>query len=128
MVTRRTRFCTGKRTASRRLEHPSSQPSPEPGDDGNLTGLHMGPETSETRFALEGFLPLWTIILLGIVLLGLSWWMGRRDARFADRRKIVWLLVLLRTVAVLILLWMLSGPTLVTTVRYFKRKSIALLV
>ena len=50
----------------------------------------------------------------GSGLLALSWWMARRDARFADRPKLVWLLFALRCVAVLVLLWMLAGPTLVT--------------
>ena len=84
--------------------------------------------TNETKFALEAFIPLWWILLLGVLLLGLSWWMARRDTRFVDRPKLVWLLLLLRSVAVLILLWMLAGPTLVTTLRKFKRKSIAVLV
>src|SRR5204862_4546820 len=84
--------------------------------------------TSETKFALEAFIPLWWILPLGVLLLGLSWWMARRDTRFVGRPRLVWLLLLLRSVAVLILLWMLAGPTLVTTLRKFKRKSIAVLV
>ena len=89
----------------------------------------MTPETAnETKFALEAFFPLWAIVVFGVLVLGLSAWMARRDTRFVDRPKLVWLLLLLRTVAVLILLWMLAGPTLVTTLRKFKRKSVALLV
>ena len=84
--------------------------------------------TTETKFALEGFFPGWAILLLGVGLLALSWWMARRDARFADRPKLVWWLFLLRCVAILVLLWMLAGPTLVTTVRKFKTKSVAMLV
>ncbi|MCI0746161.1 MAG: hypothetical protein L0Y58_12215 [Verrucomicrobia subdivision 3 bacterium] len=84
--------------------------------------------TTETRFATEGFLPVWGIVVVGLGLLALSWWMARRDARFADRPKSVWFLFVLRCVAVLVLLWMLAGPTLVTTVRKFRMKSLALLV
>ena len=89
----------------------------------------MTPETAnETKFALEAFFPLWAIIVFGVLVLCLSVWMARRDTRFVDRPKLVWLLLLLRTIAVLILLWMLAGPTLVTTLRKFKRKSVAVLV
>jgi hypothetical protein len=86
------------------------------------------PTTTETRFALEGFFSLGTIVVLGILLLLVSWWMARRDARFADRPKFVWSLFALRCIAILVLLWMLAGPTLVTTLRKFRTKSIALLV
>jgi hypothetical protein len=93
------------------------------------TTAAMIPEvTSESRFALEPFLPVWSIVLLGVLLLGFSCWMARRDTRFVAHPKRVWLLLLLRSASVLILLWMLAGPTLVTTVRKFKRKSIAVLV
>ena len=89
----------------------------------------MMPETTtETKFALEGFFSGWTILLVGVGLLALSWWMARRDARFADKPKLVWFLFLLRCVAILVLLWMLAGPTLVTIVRKFKTKSVAILV
>jgi hypothetical protein len=89
----------------------------------------MPPETTtETKFALEGFLSLPTIIVLGIGLLALSWWIARRDTRFADRPKFVWILFALRCVAVLVLLWMLAGPTLVTIFRKFRMKSVAVLV
>lgn len=88
----------------------------------------MPDATTETKFALEGFYSLWVIVLVGVALLALSWWMARRDAKFADRPKFVWLLFLLRCVAILVLLWMLAGPTLVTTLRKFKTKSVAILV
>ncbi len=89
----------------------------------------MVPEvTSESKFALEAFFPIGMIVVFGVLLLAISLWMARRDTRFADKPKLVWLLLLLRTVAILILLWMLAGPTLVTTLRKFKRKSIAVLV
>ena len=89
----------------------------------------MVPEvTSESKFALEAFFPLGMIVVFGSLLLVISLWMARRDTRFVDRPKLVWLLFLLRTVAILILLWMLAGPTLVTTLRKFTRKSIAVLV
>jgi hypothetical protein len=88
----------------------------------------MTPDTTETRFALEGFFSGWAIVLMGLGLLALSWWMARRDARFADRPKLVWFLFLLRCVAILVLLWMLAGPTLVTVMRKFKTKTVAILV
>jgi hypothetical protein len=86
------------------------------------------PETTETKFALEGFLSLPTVALLGLAFLAFSWWMARRDSRFADRPKLVWVLFALRCVAILVLLWMLAGPTLVTTFRKLRTKSIAILV
>src|SRR5829696_6433928 len=85
-------------------------------------------DTIDSKFALEGFIPLWAIVLLGASLLALSWWMARRDARFADRPKLVSWLLVLRCVAILILLWMLAGPTLVTNIRKLRTKSVALLV
>src|SRR5688572_4539149 len=89
----------------------------------------MSPELErETQFSWESFLPLWTIVVIGVVLLAVSSWMAWRDRRFTERPRLVWLLLCLRGVAVLILLWMLAGPTLVTTVRKFKRKALALLV
>ena len=89
----------------------------------------MGPETtSESNFAFEAFMPLGLIALLGVLLLGICWWMARRDRHFVDHPKLVWLLAVLRTCAIVILIWMLAGPTLVTTLRKFKRKSIAVLV
>ncbi len=84
--------------------------------------------TTETNFALEPFFPLWSIVLVGILLLALSFWMAMRDRGFAARPGLIWLLLLVRFAAVLILIWMLAGPTLVTTLRKYKRKSIALLV
>ena len=84
--------------------------------------------TTSTRFALDPFLPLWTLCFLGIALLALSFWIARRDSRFADKPKVTWFLFLLRAAAVLILLWILLGPTLVTTDRHFKTKAIAILV
>ena len=80
------------------------------------------------QFAFEPFLPIWVLALLGIGLLALSFWIARRDSRFADRPKVTWLLFLLRAVAVLILLWILLGPTLVRTDRQFKTKALAILV
>src|SRR5258705_7128151 len=54
--------------------------------------------------------------------------MAHRDARFADRPRFVWFLFALRCLAILVLLWMLAGPTLVTSVKKFRMKSLALLV
>src|SRR6185503_15551920 len=77
---------------------------------------------------LEGFFSLGAVVVIGIVLLAISWWMARRDARFADRPRFVWFLFALRCLAILVLLWMLAGPTLVTSVKKFRTKSVALLV
>ena len=89
----------------------------------------MPPETTtETRFALEGIFSLWAIVLIGLVLLAVSGWVAWRDGRFADRRRLVWLLFGLRCVALFVLLWMLAGPTLVSTYRKFRTKSVAVLV
>src|SRR5688572_8152143 len=85
-------------------------------------------DTTETNFALEGFLSVGVVTFIGLVLLAISWWLARRDARFADRPKFVWFLFGLRCVAILVLLWMLAGPTLVTTVKKFKTKTVAVLV
>jgi len=89
----------------------------------------MPPETTtEMRFALEGFFSLWAVVLVGLALLAVSWWVARRDARFSDRPRFVWILFVLRCVAIFVLLWMLAGPTLITTYRKFRTKSIAILV
>jgi len=91
--------------------------------------LAMPPQvTTETNFALEGFFSLGTVVVIGIVLLAVSWWMAHRDARFADRPRFVWFLFALRCLAILVLLWMLAGPTLVTSVKKLRMKSLALLV
>ena len=84
--------------------------------------------TTETNFALEPFLPWWAMVLIALALLGLSCWLARRDARLVERSWLVWLLLLCRGVAVLILLWMLAGPTLVTRLRTFQRKAVAVLI
>src|SRR5687767_5856001 len=81
-----------------------------------------------SAFAFEPFLPLWAIVAFGLCLLALSFWIARRDSRFADRPKLTFFLFVLRATAVVILLWILLGPTLVTTIRKFKTKSIAILV
>jgi hypothetical protein len=84
--------------------------------------------TTVTRFALEPFLPFWGLAVLGVVLLALSFWIARRDSRFADRPKLTWFLFVLRAIAVVVLLWILLGPTLVRTDRRFKTKTVAILV
>lgn len=88
----------------------------------------MTPGNTETAFALEGFLPLWAVIATALALIAVSVWMARRDAKFADRPRLVWGLLILRCTAVLILAWMLAGPTLVTTVRTLHRKTVSILV
>jgi hypothetical protein len=84
--------------------------------------------TTETNFALEGFLPLPLLGALGLSLLLLSVWFARRDARHADRPGLVWGLLVLRVGAVLVLLWMLAGPTRVAIHRSFRPKNVAILV
>ncbi len=88
----------------------------------------MTPGSTETKFAFEGFLPVWGIVLIGLGLIAISWWIARRDARSADRPRLVRWLFVFRCVAVLVLLWMLAGPTLVTTFRKFRTKNVAILV
>src|SRR5688500_2503804 len=89
----------------------------------------MSPEAeSETQFSFDSFLPLWTIVFIGVVLLAVSSWLAWRDRRFTERARLVGVLLFFRVGAILILLWMLAGPTLVTTLRKFKRKTIAVLV
>ncbi len=84
--------------------------------------------TTETHFAWESFLPLWGIGVAGVLLLATCWWLARRDGRLADRRWAVAVLATLRTVSILVLLWMLAGPTWVTVRRKFRPKSVAVLV
>ena len=86
------------------------------------------PDYTETKFALEGFLSLPVLAVIGAALLGFSWWMARRDTRFVDRPKLVWCLFALRCITVLVLLWMLAGPTLVNVFRKFRMKSVAVLI
>lgn len=88
----------------------------------------MDPATTETRFAFETFLPVWMIVVAGLLLLGVSWWNARRETRMAGASSWIWVLFGLRVVAVLVLLWMLLGPTLVTVLRQFKTKTVAVLV
>src|SRR4051812_35346974 len=88
----------------------------------------LSESTTETNFALEPFLPFWAIVLIGVALLALSWWMARRDTGFVQRRALVWVLYLFRCAAVLILLWMLAGPTFVSRLRQLRKKSIAVLI
>ncbi|MHA3774447.1 hypothetical protein ACXR0O_23215 [Verrucomicrobiota bacterium sgz303538] len=89
----------------------------------------MPPETtSEAIFTFEPFLPLWAIVLIGTALFAISCWMGRRDFHFAARPRMVWLLLLFRFSAISVLLWMLAGPTLMTVLRKYQKKSIAVLV
>jgi hypothetical protein len=84
--------------------------------------------STTTQFALEPLLPVWSLCAFAVALLALSFWIARRDSRFADRPKVTWLLFALRGTAVLILLWILLGPTRVRTDRKFTRKAVAILV
>lgn len=84
--------------------------------------------TSSTQFAFEPFLPIWVLMILAVALLTLSFWIAGRDSRFVDQRWWTGWLFALRTVAVIILLWILLGPTLVRTDRKFTRKTVAVLV
>lgn len=89
----------------------------------------MANETSIQRdFAFEKFLPWWCWILLAVALFAFSWWMARQDARYTDRKWVVRTLTTLRTIAIMVLLWMLAGPAWVTTLRTFKNKVVAILV
>ncbi len=81
-----------------------------------------------SEFDLDGFLPLWGVVVVGVALLVVSWWMARHDARFTERRGWGRALLILRTVAILVLLWMLAGPTWVSTLRSFHKKTVAILV
>src|SRR5439155_19828880 len=96
------------------------------GDCCSVIGVLMMPTV--TRFGFEPHLAVWLIVCLGIGLLALSFWIARRDARFADKPKLTRVLFLLRAIAVLILLWILLGPTLVRTERKLRTKAIAILV
>ncbi len=89
----------------------------------------MPPETtSETNFSFDPFLSPWAIVIAGILLLVISCGLAWRDSRLVERRWLVWVLLVFRCAAIAVLLWMLAGPTLVTTWRKFQKKQIAILV
>ncbi|MBL9134639.1 MAG: hypothetical protein JNK85_02160 [Verrucomicrobiales bacterium] len=89
----------------------------------------MLPETqTQTHFALEGFLPLWLLAVLGVVLLGAIVWLARVDRRAVDRAWPARIFPALRLVAVLVLLWILAGPTRVTTTQQYRTKTVAFLL
>ena len=84
--------------------------------------------TMETKFTLEGFLPWWGLVIAGLALFAASWWSSTRDQRFADRPGFIRALLVLRCITILVLLWMLAGPTLVTIMREYRTKSVAVLI
>lgn len=84
--------------------------------------------TTQTAFALEGFLPFAVVVAVGIALVVFSGWLARGDRRQADRPRLARWLWPLRLVSILVLLWMLAGPTWVHTTRSFRPKSVAVLV
>ena len=80
------------------------------------------------HFAFEGFLPFWLIVIIGVAAIGGAAWLAKRDYRFAAQSKLVFLLFGLRVIAIAVALWMLAGPTLVTTLRSFHKKAIQFFV
>jgi hypothetical protein len=79
------------------------------------------------KFALEGPLSMGQLILLGSVMAVVIGFFAWRDYKAAASRKLLVLLVLPRLAALLVILWMLAGPTTLTMARQFKPKSIVIL-
>src|SRR5438876_727345 len=82
-------------------------------------------KTSE-QFALSG-LPVHLLVLAGIAMTVLVMFLAWRDGRLTR----VWLtpvLTVLRVVAIVIVLWMLAGPSIVRTVTHTKTKNVAVVV
>jgi hypothetical protein len=79
------------------------------------------------KFALEGPLSMGQLILLGSVMAVVIGFFAWRDYKAAASRKLLAFLFLPRLAALLVVLWMLAGPSLVTMSRQFKPKSIIVL-
>src|SRR5438046_10580045 len=82
-------------------------------------------KTSE-QFALSG-LPVHLLVLAGIAMTLLVMFLAWRDGRLTR----IWLtpvLTALRVVAIVIVLWMLAGPSIVKTVTHTKTKNVAIVV
>lgn len=80
------------------------------------------------KFALEGPLTMWQLIVLGTVAAVVICFFAWRDYKAAASRKLLAFLFLPRLAALLVALWMLAGPSVVTVERQFKPKSVVLLV
>ena len=79
------------------------------------------------KFALEGPLSVEQLVLLGTVVALLIGFFAWRDYKAAASRKLLVFLVLPRLAALLVVLWMLAGPSVVKVARQFKPKSIVIL-
>jgi hypothetical protein len=80
------------------------------------------------KFALQGPLSAGHLVLLGLVLIALMGYLAWRYARDTGSVKIATFLFLLRLGALLVVLWMLAGATVVSTRRDTRPKSVVFLV
>src|ERR1022692_1860884 len=80
------------------------------------------------KFALEGPLSMGQLIVLGAVVAVVIGFFAWRDYKAVASRKLLALLFLPRLAALLVALWMLAGPSVVTVERQFKPKSVVVLV
>jgi hypothetical protein len=87
-------------------------------------------EHSETiqKFAFEGPLSLGCLIALGLVVASVIAIFGWRDIKASSSRKLFVFVLLARLAALLVVLWMLAGPSMVTELRKTKPKSVVILV
>ena len=91
----------------------------------------MSPTTTQSvsqALAFDGVIPVWAVFLIGLLLGGIVLWLGKRDYGFT--RKAFWISVLtaLRLTAIAALLWMIAGPTSVTSQFSQTTESLAVLV
>jgi hypothetical protein len=80
------------------------------------------------KFALQGPLSVAQLVLLGLVIVALSGYLAWRYARDTGSIKIALFLFLMRLGALLVVLWMLAGASLVSTRRDSRPKSVVFLV
>ena len=85
------------------------------------------PETIQ-RFALEGPFSAGHLAVIGAVMALLIIFFAWRDYKASGSHKLFAFLLLPRLIALVAVLWMLAGPSMVTMVREFKPKSVVFLV
>ena len=82
-------------------------------DRSNISGSPDSMTTErQTSLLFAGDLALWQGILLAAVLGTLVWLLYRREVSRGLQRPLSWLLPLLRTLAIILLLFTLTGPVL----------------
>jgi hypothetical protein len=79
------------------------------------------------KFALEGPLSQTQLSIIGVAVLLLIVFLAWRDYKAAGSRALFFFLLVPRLAALVVALWMLAGPSVVTVSRQFKPKSVVVL-